>query len=224
MNKQPLSDFLKYVAKEIEPAVADLGSLAEKNRIHVQKLVYTNLVDRFDTMIDTAILENCREEGFMNSSLKDLTGTVTESELIKLLIHGNDIQGALDIKLKNSLRNSVLRQRHSQKLTTLFSVFLPGVNSVGLQRVNLPNGRIFEKVTPQKNIKTPCSISGYADWVYSRRNSIVHGGGSNNFLENDKKQLKKIYKKEPAKTFKVKLASVNITLTFYKDVVDMLNA
>ena len=224
MNKKPIRDFKKYVTKEIEPALDDLESLDERNRIHVQKLVYTNLVDRFDTMIDVSILENCREEGFTEISLKDMTGTVTESELITILMHGENLQGALDIKLKNSLRNTVLRKRHSQKLTTLFSVMQPETNCVGIQRVNVPTGKVMEKVKPQNNVKTPCSISGYADWLYSRRNSVVHGGGNNKFLDNDKKQLKKLYKKEPAATFKIKLSSVSNTVTFYKDVVALLLA
>lgn len=224
MNKKAIRDFKKYVEKEIEPAIQDLESLEEKNRIHVQKLVYTNLVDRFDTMVDVTILENCREDGFIEHSLKDMTGTVTESDLITILMHGENLQGALDIKLKSGLRNTVLRQRHSQKLTALFAGLQPEINCSGAQRVNAPTGKIMEKIKPQKNVKIPCSISGYADWLYSRRNSIVHGGGNNKFLENDKRQLKKLYKKEPAATFRVKLSSVSNTVTFYKDVVSILLA
>jgi len=224
MNKTAIRDFKKYVERAIEPAIDDIESLDKKNRVHVQKLVYTNLVDRFDTMIDMSILKNCREEGFMDFSLKDMTGNVTESDLIKILMHGEDLQGALDIKLKTGLRNTVLRRRHSLKLTFLFSVFCPELNCISAQRVSVPTGKIMERVSPQKKVRTPCSISGYADWLYSRRNSIVHGGGNNKFLENDKKQLKKIYKKEPARTFKVKLSSVSNTVTFYKDVVSLLIA
>jgi len=224
MDTKAIKDFKKYVEKEIEPAIIDLESLDEKNRIHVQKLVYTNLVDRFDTMVDTTILDNCRENGFMDISLKDMTGNVTESDLIKILMHGEDLQGALDIKLKTGLRNTVLRERHSRKLTILFSVVSPDINCTGVQRVNVPTGKVMEKIKPQKQIQTPCSLSGYADWLYSRRNSVVHGGGSNKFLENDRKQLKKIYKKEPAKTFKIKLSSVSNTVTFYKDIVQLLLA
>lgn len=224
MNKKPLKEFNRYITKEIEPAIDDLGNLDERNRVHVQKLVYTNIVDRFDTMIDSLILENCREEGFLDMSLGDMTGTVTESELIKILIHGDNIQGALDIKLKNGLRNTILRERHSKKLTALFSVFQPDVNCVGAQRVNPPTGKISIKITPQKAVKIPYSISGYADWLYSRRNSIVHGGGGSTFLANDRAQLKKLYKKEPAKTFSIKLSSVVVTVAFYKDVLRLLDA
>lgn len=223
MDKKAIRNFKKYVEKEIEPAINDLESLDERNRVHVQKLVYTNLVDRFDTMIDTSILDNCREDGCIDLSLKDMTGTVTESDLIKILMHGENLQGALDIKLKNGLRNTVLRQRHSQKLIVLFSVFQPDINCSGVQRVNISTGKILEKIKPQ-NKTIPYSIAGYTDWLYSRRNSIVHGAGGNKFLENDRRQLKKLYKKEPAKTFKVKLSSVTNTVVFYKEIVRLLNA
>lgn len=157
-------------------------------------------------------------------SLGDMTGNVTESELVKILIHGENIQGALDIKLKNGLRNTILRDRHSKKLTSLMSVFCPDVNCVGAQRVNPPTGKIATKITPQKAVKIPYSISGYADWLYSRRNSIVHGGGGSTFLANDRAQLKKLYKREPAKTFSIKLSSLTVTVTFYKEILGLLDA
>jgi hypothetical protein len=152
-----------------------------------------------------------------------MTGTVTESDLVKILLQGENLQGALDIKLKNGLRNTVLRQRHSLKLNTLFSVFQPELNCMGAQRVNISTGYILETIKPQLST-VPYSIAGYSDWLYSRRNSIVHGAGTNAFLQNDIQQLKKLYKKEPAKTFKIKLSSVENTVTFYKEVVSLLNA
>ncbi len=224
MNKTALKEFERYIKKEVEPAIEDLGSLDEKNRLHIQKLVYTNIVDRFDTMIDSLIIDNCREEGFIESSLANMSGTVTESELVKILIHGENLQGALDIKLKSGLRNTILRDRHSKKLSNVFKVFQPDINPVTDQRVNPPTGKIAARITPQKAIKIPYSISGYADWLYSRRNSIVHGGGTNKFLENDRIQIKKLYKKEPAKQFTIKLSSTKVTVAYYKDVVELLNA
>ena len=224
MNKTALNEFQRYIKKEVEPAINDLGSLDEKNRLHIQKLVYTNIIDRFDTMLDGLIIENCREEGFIETSLANMSGTVTESDLVKILIHGENLQGALDLKLRNGLRNTILRERHSKKLSSVFKVFQPDINPVTDQRVNPPTGKISAKITPQKAIKIPYSISGYADWLYSRRNSIVHGGGTNKFLENDRVQIKKLYKKEPAKQFTIKLSSIKVTVAFYKDVVELLNA
>ena len=224
MDKSALKDFLRYLDKEVEPAIKDIGNLTEKNRVHIQKLVYTNIVDRFDTMIDTLIIDNCREEIFMDKSLADMSGNVTESELVKILVHGENLQGALDIKLRNGLRNTVLRDRHSKKLTSVFNALDPNIDPVNMQRVNLPTGKIHTKITPQKALKIPYSISGYADWLYCRRNSIVHGGGTNKFLERDRAQIKKLYKKEIAKQFTIKLSSVKVTVAFYRDVAELLNA
>lgn len=221
MNKKPLRDFKKFVNNEIAPATEDLESLDDTSRVHVQKLVYTNLVDRFDTMVDTAILENCREECLVEAASKDLTKPITESDLVRLLLHSDNLQDTLCLKLKDGLRNSVLRERHSKKILTLFQLLQPEVNCWSLPRVNISNGEILEQITPHSTTQ-PYSICGYADWLYSRRNSIVHGGGTTKFLENDKKQLKKLFKCTPASTFKVKLSSVVNTITFYEAVVDIL--
>lgn len=86
-------------------------------------------------------------------------------------------------------------------------------------RVNISTGDIIEKIKPQKNSKVPYSISGYADWLYARRNSIVHGSGSSSFLDRDKERLEKIYKTDIAKTFKVSLGSIRLTKTFYSCVI-----
>jgi len=50
MNISAINDFRNFVEKKVEPGARDLENLDEKNRVHVQKLVFTNLVDRFDTM------------------------------------------------------------------------------------------------------------------------------------------------------------------------------
>lgn len=223
MDKQSLKDFKKAVEKGITPAVEDLKNLDEKNRVHVQKLVYTNLVNRFDTMIDIAILSNCREEYLVDQSVKNLNSPITESDLLRLLLHSENLQDALDTKLKNGLRNSVLRNRHSKKLSTLFKVFQPEVNCWDVPRVNISTGKIAAQIKPQRK-KQPYSLCGYADWLYSRRNSIVHGAGTTYFLENDRNQLEKLFNCPPAKSFKIRLSSVTNTIEFYNGIVDILDA
>lgn len=111
MNKSAIKDFLKFVQKEVEPGISDLENLAEQNRVHVQKLVYTNLVDRFDTMIDVSLLENCREDVLLNIALKDLNSPIVESDLMRLLLQGENLQDAIDLKIKSGLRNSELREK-----------------------------------------------------------------------------------------------------------------
>lgn len=221
MQTKTIKDFQKFVGTEVTPAISDLGKLDDRHRIHVQKLVYTNLVDRFDTMVDSTILENCREGTLIDEATKDLTGAITESDLVRLLIHADNLQEALNTKLRNSLRNSVLRQRHSKKLQTLFKVMRPELNCWSLPRVNPANGEILEAIKPT-NKQQPLTLCGYADWLYSRRNSIVHGGGTNKFLENDKVQLKKLFGCAPPDSIKIKLASVENAVAFYKGVTDVL--
>lgn len=221
MNTKTIKDFQKFVTSEVGPAITDLGKLDDRHRIHVQKLVYTNLVDRFDTMLDSTIAENCREPTLVDEATKDLTGAITESDLVRLLLHTETLQDALNTKLRNSLRNSVLRQRHSYKLQTLFRVMKPEVNCWSVPRVNPANGEILETIKPT-NKQQPLSLCGYADWLYSRRNSIVHGGGTNKFLENDKTQLRKLFNCTPPDSIKIKLASVENAATFYIGVTKVL--
>ncbi len=224
MDTKPIKDFKKFIDREIDPAVTDLTKLDEKNRVHVQKLVYTNIIDRFDTMIDATILANCRDDYLVDEATKTLTSTITEADLLRLLLHSDDLQDALSTKLQNSLRNSMLQQRHSKKLRCLFTLVSPDINCWSAPCINISTGDIVEKIKPQKNAKQPYSICGYSDWLYSRRNSIVHGAGTTTFLKNDQKQLKALYKCVPAKTFKIKLASVSNMITFYRGVVELLVA
>lgn len=81
MNIDRLRNFSKFVDKEILPATQDLEKLDDANRKHVQKLVYTNLVDRFDSMIDGAILDNCREAALVEEAGKRLNKPITELDL-----------------------------------------------------------------------------------------------------------------------------------------------
>ena len=60
MNTTRFEEFTEFVKEALLPATTDIGKLAEASRKHVQKLVYTNLVDRFDAMVDGALLDNCR--------------------------------------------------------------------------------------------------------------------------------------------------------------------
>jgi len=221
MHTKTVKDFQSFVKSEVTPAIADLEKLDDKHRIHVQKLVYTNLVDRFDTMLDSTILDNCREESLVDEATKDLTSAITESDMVRLLLHGETLQEALNTKLKNALRNSALRQRHSRKLSTLFKVMKPELNCWTLPRVNPATGEILEQMKPP-NKQQPLSICGYADWLYSRRNSIVHGAGTNRFLDNDAAQLKKLFNCTPAATIKIKLSSVSNAAAFYLSVTEVL--
>ena len=220
MNTNRFDEFTKFVEKELLPATEDIGKLVDQNRKHVQKLVYTNLIDRFDALVDGALLDNCRKDHLVEEAMKGMSQSVSEADVLRLLMQGGSIQDAIDLRLKDMLRLAVLRQRHSRKLSTLFKVLKPEEECWSKPRVNPATGQILEKIKPhQKNL--PYSVCGYADWLYSRRNSIVHGGGTAKLLENDAKQIESLFKCKPAKTFKIKLSSIKNTATFYQSVVHL---
>jgi hypothetical protein len=222
LDISPIDDFEKFLNKEIKPAAKDIGEIDDKTRKHIQKLVYTNLVDRFDTMIDTCVLQNCREEIFAKKALEKASNPVTEADLYGLLIQGEGLQDILTERLKDGLRNSTLRNRHSGKLRVLFEAMAPNSNaSSNSPRVNISTGAIVEKCKPA-NKNVPHSIVGYSDWLYSRRNSIVHGAGTTKFLENDRKQIKNIWKIEVTKTFKISVGSITTAIKFYSGVAEIL--
>jgi hypothetical protein len=221
MNTMRLQEFTKFLDKELVPAIADVATLTDANRKHVQKLVYTNLVDRFDHVVDQFILDNCREENLISKAFEGDDRPVNESYVINLLLQSHDLQSALDSRLQDKLRLSVLRQRHSRKLFTLLSLCNGAGNVDKKPRVNPSTGRIFESFSPQFQT-TPHSICGYADWLYSRRNAVVHGAGTSAFLENDRRQIKKQYNVDVAKTFKLSLASIRIAVEFYRGVTDLI--
>jgi hypothetical protein len=221
MNTERIADFLRYLKKEVMPATKDLEKLKDANRKHVQKLIYTNLVDRFDATVDSTLLDNCRVESLAPEATKSMTQQITEADLLTLLMRSDNLQTAIDEKLRAALRNSVLRQRHSKKLSALCGALGMADTYRNQPRVNINTGVVLEKITPQ--IKTiPHSICGYADWLYCRRNAIVHGAGTNKLLPNDIEQLKKIYKCDPATTFRIKLNSISIAATFFEGVANLL--
>jgi hypothetical protein len=223
MKTNKLDAFNQFVDREILPAATELEGLADRSRRHLQKLTYTNLVDRFDSMVDGLLLDNCREDLLVTEASKDFTHQVTEADLLKLLLHTADLQNAIEIKLRDGLRNTVLRERHSNKLKVLFEVFKPDEEHWNKPRVNIATGEIYEHMRPQRK-KIPYSICGYSDWLYARRNAIVHGGGATKMLESDAKRLEKTFHCVPAKSVRIKPATVKIAATFYKNVIDILTS
>lgn len=220
MNCSRIEEFSAYLDREVANAERELGLLAEQSRKHLQKLVYTNLVDRFDSMVDHFLLDNCLHQTLLDESLQKLKDPLTEGEILRLLIDTQGFNAHVDETLKETLRNGVLRNRHSKKLHRLLEVFAPN-EKLKTSRVNPSTGKILGKYT-QHNRKIPATIPGYADWLYSRRNAVVHGGGASHMLQNDLKQLKEIYHCDAGKEVKLKIGSITTASAFYKCVVSLL--
>src|ERR1700719_3114877 len=102
MNVEKLGEFKAFVDKEILPAAAELEPLHDRSRRHLQKLVYTNLVDRFDSMVDSVLMDNCREGVLVDQASKNLTKQVTEADLVKLFVDSSNVQTAIETKVKDA--------------------------------------------------------------------------------------------------------------------------
>ncbi|NMH67032.1 hypothetical protein [Shewanella salipaludis] len=221
MNLQNVLDFEKFVKGEVKKATEELAGLQDGSRNHLQKLVYTNLVDRFDVMVDKTILDNALHERLLDDALKKLDSPVSEADVLKLLMDGSNIHEVVESRVQNILRDGVLRGRHSNKVSKLFELIGLERNLWTKPRVNISTGKILGSFTPQNN-KIPTSVCGYADWLYSRRNSIVHGGGSSKMLDNDIAQLKKLFKSDVAKTTRLSYSALGVTSEFYLGVVKLI--
>lgn len=218
MNFDHLDEFVSYVDDQILPATTDLNNLAKTSRKHVQKLVYTNLVDRFDVTIDQSLLSNCREEPLLEAAIKRMDQGINEGDLIRLLMLGSDLESAINERIQSSIRNHELRARHSKKVGTWLRVCRMEEKSLKSNRVNSANGEIL-KTFKQQEKTTPASILGYTDWLYSRRNAVVHGGNARILLANNVSQLKSLYGCRPAKTYSLTLGSIKVAAHFYKSLV-----
>ena len=91
-----LKSFESFLKKEIQPAISELDQLNDNSRKHIQKLIYTNLVDRFDVMVDKIILDNIHEQEIIDIATKNMDKPVIESDLIKLLIGKDRLESMID--------------------------------------------------------------------------------------------------------------------------------
>lgn len=209
-----IDTFLDFCSKDISSAISELGNIKDEgNRKHLQKLVYVNLANRFDYLTDKLLLWFCincqslRDE--MLETIKDQN--ISKKEVFELFLIGEKSYELVLKKIQNIARLGLLRERHSNKVLKILNILK--IKGVDQPRVN-NDGKIFEK---RKKFKTiPNSIYGYADWLYCRRNSIVHGDGIN-YTEQDRKNIIKQHKVELKKGFKLQLTSIKTAETFYSD-------
>lgn len=223
MESSPIKEFRKFVEEEINPAVEEIKAIKQdKSRQHLQKLIYTSLVDRFDSMVDTTIYANCRNEHFKKLADQGLKDNFTEKDMIDFLMESANFGEMIDNRLKAALRNSVARKRHAIKLQHLLEAFCPEY-AKNEPRVTYSSGIIrSQKIKIPKISKAPVSVCGFADWLYSRRNAIVHGSGRSQLLKNDLEQIEKLWGRKPATSIKIKIGTTTIAANFYQAVCRIL--
>ena len=211
-----IDEFLQFLAHDVQPATAELSKLTDSNRNHVQRLVYTNLVDRFDVLVDQLLLELVASQAIQDDLLQNMTAAVTEATLLRyvLSIPQRGSQAAIE-RLCDEMRSTLLRQRHARKFERLCKSLLPD-EDLKKPRVNDNDGWILS--TRKANPAIPLSIVGYADWLYCRRNAVVHGGSSRQMSDRDHEYLVEHYRevKAPARSVRLKLGSITNAANFYR--------
>lgn len=218
-----ITEFESFVANDVDAAAKELSGIkTDAQRKHLQRLVYTNLVDRFDSMVDHTLLVNAASTSLLDEALSKLNDPLPEGELLRLLLASNASVHA-ESRVQEYVRTNILRKRHSQKLEKLLGVLHPSVNATKAPRVNVNTGAVVAKFTPQNN-KIPASICGYADWLYSRRNSVVHGAGGTALLRNDLDKLKSLYNAQPAAGVKISVGSISSASKYYLGVSSLLKS
>jgi len=100
MNTDRLADFIGFLDREIACAVVELNAISEKSRRHIQKLVYTNLVDRFDSTVDHSLLDNILEEPLLSDGVKSLDQPLAEGETLRFLAELADPKQRLTNRLE----------------------------------------------------------------------------------------------------------------------------
>jgi hypothetical protein len=215
MDIQYIENFRTFLAEELDPAVDELSRISvEGSRKHLQKLVYTNAIDRFDYCIDKTLLSMVDAERVMGDLLEKHKQPLNEADLIQLFIEGKSPKEfALD-KLRETMRTTHLRGRHSEKVSRLLRALGAQDTSWKKPRVVPSSGDILQ-TNNTEHTQIPRSIEGFSDWLYSRRNAIVHGGGNSNMLIGDLEQLKKRFKVQPAETVRLSIASIKTAKKFY---------
>lgn len=226
IEKRDRQDKIAKPLRERE-AVRELANIKEeKNRKHLQRLVYVNVVNRFDVLLDNLLLIYATKDSgeFRNVVLdKVKDSNISLKDFYQILLSDNS-KLAVTEKIEDLVRLNFLRERHSKKLRMLLEVCLQ-VDSSDLNRprVNANDGRIHSTYTPRGN-NVPPSIIGYADFLYSRRNGLVHGDGALLVLSSDAKYLEKNFKIKPAKMIGIKLSSIESATRFYNYLCDFIES
>lgn len=221
--KDPIKDidfFIRFCSSDIESAIEELGAIQnDMNRKHLQRLVYVNLINRFDYLIDKLLLWfGVNNLKFRTEILKSLDEeSITKKEVFEIFFLKEKSYDFIISKLRDVVRLRNLRERHSTKLHKITKIL--DFKNIEKPRVNNSDGKILSERTKHSSI--PNSILGYADWLYCRRNSIVHGDGTN-YTNQDLEHLKKNYTINVSKTFKLSLPSIKTAITFYKDLLNMI--
>lgn len=220
--------FSDFIGEDIQAALVELSKInIDASRIHLQRLVFTNLVDRFDFTLDGALIDLVRTNDSLQKELAAmLTDPVSQGDFIQRIMADKDFNGVQESaigQLEDVLTNDLARKRHSLKLRKLMTLTSFNDKEFLGPRINWADGHIHSKAK-QGTGKMPISIIGYADWLYSKRNAIIHGGDARKILPKDEDYLKKNFGWTPTSGMRIVLSTIKNVANFYTDLTSMITA
>ncbi len=203
----------------IDGAVEELRKITtEHNRIQLQKLVFVHLVNNFDSVIDKLLLWSATN----NKDIRDKVLASVKDEpvylknLYEVFLESESPQEVIIQKMEDKARISLLNKGHAEKVRMLaLSVAWKQVNTTFVATSGPKTGRIATTKAGRKAKKVPNSVPGFSDYLYSKRNSIVHGNGIR-YTEKDFKRLKEDHCEKLPQDFKLSIGSITTAQTFYK--------
>lgn len=215
-REEQITETRDFLNKDIAAALEELDKIqTDENRKHLQRLVYANVVDRFDYFLDRFLLAS-----FDNPALKEMFLKTKEADKISerrlyevFLSDKKEILTNLEEDFRAFVRSEKLKERHARKLEIILESFEMPKSSYLSSRVNSSTGEILTKRKKHKNI--PQTIKGYADWLYSRRSALVHGGSTREISSADIKRLNSDFKVSCAKSIKITRGSIKTAKQFY---------
>jgi len=219
-----INKFEKFTKSEIASAIKELdGIKIESNRKHLQRLVYVNLVNRFDSFVDTLLLSfSIKESEFQKKVLNDTKEEPVFLKDIYEIFLSENSRTEVENRVQGVVRSNYLNQRHSSKLRILLKECFNWSDSDWQRpRVFINNGSIFFDVTRIKPHKIPDTVIGYADWLYSRRNALVHHDKPE-ITKNDVKYIEEKFLTKLSKSFSLKISSIGSASKFYLDLTESL--
>lgn len=214
-----IKKFNKFAKIEIPAAIKELKVIkTEANRKHLQMLVYINLVNRFDSFVDTLLLEfSVREGEFKKKVLNETKDEAVFLKDVYEILLSDDPKSAVEERVELVTRARFLSLRHSAKLRILLSnCFLWQNTDLDRPRVFTNNGSIFSETKRLTPYRIPDSVIGYADWLYSRRNALVHGDVKE-LADRDVDIMNKKFGAKPAVSISLKISSIKSAMKFYTD-------
>ena len=223
--KTTIKRFEDFIKDEVGEAIKELEIIkTESNRRHLQRLVYVDLVNRFDALVDNLLVQFSSIDigNFKKKVLNETKDTEVFLKDIYEIFLTQDPKNAVQLRVEEVTRGRFLNQRHSDKLRILLhDCFLLADTDLQRPRVFTNKGQIFADITRLKPYQVPDSIIGYADWLYCRRNSIVHGDGKN-LNKKDLDTMKKKFQAELSEKMRLQIASIRSAQIFYTDLCKIL--